>query len=54
MEGLLQTGETFQSSVHAGGSYAEAYRRETTQMHGKSTRQQGPVIFSSAEIGMRN
>ena len=36
MEGLLKTGEAFQSSVHAGGSYEEAHRREAPQVHGKS------------------
>ena len=51
MEGLLQTGETFQSSVHAGGSHAETHGGEATQVHGKSEERRD--IFSNAGIGMR-
>lgn len=33
--GVLQRAEALQGPVHAGGTYAQAYRRETTQVHGE-------------------
>lgn len=32
---VLSRSEALQSPVHAGGTYAQAHRRETTQVHGE-------------------
>ncbi len=33
LAGVFSRAETFQSPVHAGGSYAQTHRREATQVH---------------------
>lgn len=35
MGGVLSRTEALQGPVYAGGTYAQAHRRETTQVHGK-------------------
>lgn len=35
MGGVLSRTKALQGPVHAGGTYAQAHRRETTQVHGE-------------------